>query len=342
MLLRLHERSVTAQSTTKRGTTHQLFRWLFGLLVVLGFFLFHSLTRANNPPATDGSQEYPVGASQGERFLDLLPQIAPIPSVGPDARHPGVAARAALLIDAGSGSILYADNATQSVPIASTTKLMTALLTRQRLDLEAVTEVQAEDTRVVGSKMDLRPGEKIRVKDLLAGLLLVSGNDAAQVLARSISGSVEEFSQLMNKTATDLGMLNTHYRDPAGLDDEGRSTAFDLAIIARAVIFDPVIGDYVRMPELTVTSTDGLVQHPLKNSNRLVGDYQYPGSLGLKTGFTPGAGHCLVAAVERDGHRLVSVILGTHEDTITASADESKKLLDWGWRSVTWPARAEE
>lgn len=332
----LGDRDLEHELGAKKGRRTRLFRWLFALLVLFGFFLIRSLTQATDQDEEVPSQEIEQNNVREDYFLNQ-PAIATIPQIAPEAPHPQVSTRAAILIDVASGSVLYADGARQSVPIASTTKLMTALLTRQILDLDEVIEIHRDDTLVAGSKMELRPGEKIRVRDLLSGMLLVSGNDAAYVLARRMSGSVENFATLMNETAARLGMAETAYRDPAGLDDTGRSTAFDLAILARATMIDPVIADYVQRAEMTVTSTDGLVVHTLKNSNRLVGDYQYAGALGLKTGFTPEAGHCLVAVAERNGHELVSVILGTYEDTITASATESQKLLDWGWKHISWP-----
>lgn len=269
--------------------------------------------------------------------LPLLPsRLSPVPRLTEKPTKPGLATQAAVLLDGETGTVLLSDNGQTPVPIASTTKLMTAILVRQRLDLAKSIEINRTMTSVIGSDMGLKPGETITVRSLLAGLLISSGNDAAHALALAVSPTIEDFTNLMNNEAQQLGLTATAYADPAGLDDRGRSTALDLATIGRAALRDPVIAELVRTNELTVTSTDGRVRHDLKNSNRLVGEYNYLGAIGLKTGFTPEAGHCLVAGAEREGHQLIAVILHTEADTITASAIEARKLLDWGWANVSW------
>lgn len=267
---------------------------------------------------------------------DLPAMLAPQPILADSPAKLALQTRAAILVDSESGLTLFSKQPDTRVPIASTTKIMTALITRQRLELDQTITITKEDVSIIGSDMQLRSGEEISVYDLLAGLLLSSGNDAAQALARAIGGTTEGFAQVMNEKARELGMTDTTYRDPAGLDDTGQSTPFDLSIAARALLADPVLAQLVQRSELQVASADGRVVHNLKNSNRLVGEFHYLGALGVKTGFTPEAGHCLVAAAERDGHRLIAVILHTDADTISASAIEARKLLDWGWQNVSW------
>ncbi|MEK7460917.1 MAG: D-alanyl-D-alanine carboxypeptidase family protein [Patescibacteria group bacterium] len=269
--------------------------------------------------------------------LPNLPTVlAPLPQLSAKPSKINLQAKAAILIDGATGTILFNQNGEQAVPIASTTKLMTAILTRENLDLDKVVTISQEATSIIGSDMSLRTGEVITVRDLLAGLLITSGNDAAHSLAETVSPTVAEFVAKMNVMAGKLGMKDTRYADPAGLDDTGRSTARDLAIVARQALKDNVLVEIMRTKEISITSTDGLVRHDLVNSNRLVGEYDYPGAIGLKTGFTPEAGHCLVAGAEREGHQLIAVILHTDANTVTASAIEARKLLDWGWVNVSW------
>jgi D-alanyl-D-alanine carboxypeptidase len=171
-------------------------------------------------------------------------------------------------------------------------------------------------------------------------MLIKSGNDAAYALAEYYSsdgsGNVEAFVKLMNDKAYDLGMYDTHYEDPAGLDTTGYSSAQDLFTITKYALKYKQFAEIVSTPKTVVTSTDGSIFHQLDNSNRLVGEYNYMGAIGVKTGYMPEAGHCLVGAAKRDGHTLIVVILQTNADTATASADEARKLLDWGWQNIIW------
>lgn len=296
------------------------------LLIIIVFFWPHPSAGKPNPTVLISQLVLP----------DLPKKLASLPKLASKTTKIQLATKAAILVDGATNTVLYQENGEEPVPIASTTKLMTAILARQNLDLNKVITITKEATQIIGSDMNLRSGEAITVRGLLAGLLISSGNDAAYTFASDIGPTVPDFVTKMNAMANKLGMKDTHYADPAGLDDTGRSTARDLAIIARAALRDSVLADLVRTKEMTVTSTDGSIRHDLKNSNRLVGEYDYPGAIGLKTGFTPEAGHCLVAGAERDGHQLIAVILHTDAETITASAIEARKLLDWGWTNTVW------
>jgi D-alanyl-D-alanine carboxypeptidase len=192
-----------------------------------------------------------------------------------------------------------------------------------------------------GSDIQLKLGEKITVHELLRGLMIQSGNDAAFALADHYSPGDNEYKAFvakMNEYVAVVGLKNTVFGDPAGLDDEtGRSTAADLAHIARLVLQDPVLGDIIATAKTTIQSVDGAVTHELTNSNRLLlGDspYYLPGAIGVKTGFTPEAGHCLVSAYQSAHGLLIGVVLNTAEYTITASASESRKLYTWADRYV--------
>ncbi len=276
----------------------------------------------------------------GTRDVAFDPSAIPVAVQPP--RHisdtePPIRAKVAYLLDAGSAYPLYAQQADQPVPIASVTKLMTAVIARKEYGLDDVLAADSAAVSVEGSKILLRTGEQMDVRSLLTGLLIQSGNDAAMTLADHMG--LETFVAKMNEQAQYLGMTDTHYMDPAGLNDDGRSTARDLAVLAAYVMRDEVIRDIVSQPATTIKSADGSVNHALTSSNRLIisdNPLYLPEVTGLKTGFTYDAGHCLVATAEHNGHQLVSVILDTTSDTADASAAETRKLLLWAFGAFEW------
>jgi D-alanyl-D-alanine carboxypeptidase len=274
---------------------------------------------------------------QGQKLSrqDYPPPVS-FPLRNQDVVDPPVRAKFAVLIDLDSFYPLFKKEAFSAVPVASTTKMMTALVVAEKYNLDEEVTVSREATLQIGSDTKLLPGERLTVGSLLAALLIQSGNDAAYALAEH-SGSVETFVSWMNAKAAALGMKATRFKDPSGLDDEGRSTAFDLAILAAVFLKNKTLVDIVVLPETTIYSVDRQHQHQLKNSNRLVTPEMYfPGTLGIKTGYTPQAGHTLVAAARKNGHTLISVILFTFDDTKEASAKESSKLLFWGFENHRW------
>lgn len=285
----------------------------------------------------EASPELPVGDYQ-PYTLDhaALSSLAPPPTKR-NGSQPALATKAAYLVDTDSGYPLYSLNERESVPIASTTKLMTASVVVESYQLSDIVEVSQAAAATIGSEIQLATGERITVESLLKALLIQSGNDAALALAEHMG--LEKFVQAMNTKAAELGLTGTHFNDPAGLDDSGRSTARDLAVIAAYALRHPAIAGIVRLPEATVTSVDGKFEHKVKNSNRLIqpdSPLYLPQATGLKTGYTPDASHCLVASATQDGHTVVSVILGTVEQTAEASAKESRKLLTWGFENFEW------
>jgi D-alanyl-D-alanine carboxypeptidase (penicillin-binding protein 5/6) len=261
------------------------------------------------------------------------------PTVQRNAPKPDVSAYHYILADMDSGADLASKDIYTQVPIASTTKIMTAIVVLKNYNLNDVVTVTSEAANQIGSDAHLRVGERITVLNLLYCLLIPSGNDAAYALAEHMSqdnSTPSDFIKKMNETAKELGMKDTDYKDPAGLDVNGYSSAYDLFLATKSALKFPEFKEIVGTQEYTATNTDKTVFHALKNSNRLVGEYQYPGAIGVKTGYVPEAGHCLVSAAKRDGHTLIGVVLHTYADTATASADESRKLLDWGFSNTKW------
>lgn len=269
-----------------------------------------------------------------------LPDIAARPMVNLLTKDPNIYASNYLLVDSDSSVILAKRGPYDQVPIASTTKIMTAVIVLENYQLNDIVTISSTAASQIGADANFRTGEKITVYELLKTLLIKSANGAAYAFAEHMNGPGQEgvdlFVRKMNEKALSLGMVNTDYHDPAGLDTTGYSSAYDLYIITKYALKLPVFGSIVATKTDTARDITGTIWHQLDNSNRLVKEWDYPGVLGVKTGYMPEAGHCLVAAAERDGHTLISVVLKTNADTPTASAEESRKLLDWGFANTKW------
>lgn len=269
-----------------------------------------------------------------------LPFITKKPTINRIAERPTINAKNYLLADMDSGTVLLKSNINNKVPIASTTKIMTAIIALEKYKLDDLVTVSNAAASQTGARAFLRTGETISVKELLYCLLVKSGNDSAYALAEHYNGSsdrgIDKFVSSMNQEAKNLGMKSTNYLDPAGLDAAGYSTAYDLFLLTKHAMKNQTFRQMVATKEYTAKSSDGQIWHNLENSNRLVGEYNYPGAIGVKTGYMPESGHCLVSAVRQNGHLLIGVVLSTYADNATASADESKKLYDWSQTNVKW------
>lgn len=219
---------------------------------------------------------------------------------------PAISSLSAVVFEPESGLILYEKDARTARPMASTTKLMTALLTAENLDPNATVTVPAAALPVEGSQIGLKAGEQITVRDLLAGLLLASGNDTANALALLMDDSFSAFAERMNRRALTLGMTDSLFVTPSGLDADGHSaSARDMALLGAAVLEQPLLAELCASKTATVTV--GGVGMTVSNHNKLL--KLYDGTIGLKTGFTKKSGRCLVSAVERDGVTLIVATL---------------------------------
>jgi serine-type D-Ala-D-Ala carboxypeptidase (penicillin-binding protein 5/6) len=237
---------------------------------------------------------------------------------------PVIDATAAIVMDMKSGRVLYSRNPTARRSIASTTKIMTAIVAIENGRLDDIVTVSKRAARVGGSTINLQAGQKFTLNELLYGLLLNSGNDAAIAVAEHIGGTVEDFADMMNKKAVKLGAVNTSYVTPHGLDAEGHySTAYDLAIITRYALNNPIFSKIVAT---NITSIPG---RQLYNTNEML--EIYPGADGVKTGYTGKAGRCLVTSATRDGMRLISVVLGC--PTRYKRAEGTKAILDYSFNN---------
>jgi D-alanyl-D-alanine carboxypeptidase (penicillin-binding protein 5/6) len=239
---------------------------------------------------------------------------------------PRLGSAAAVLMDWRSGRLLYEHLGFVRRPPASTTKILTALVAVRRGGLDRWVTVSRRAARTGGSRMHLTTGERLRLGDLLTGMLMRSGNDAAVAIAEHEAGSVAAFAVLMNRTARRLGARASHFENPHGLPDPYHyTTAADLALIARAALREPAIARRVRLRQASVVDADGR-RFDMTNTNRLLGIL--PGADGVKTGTTSAAGRCLVASATRRGWRLLAVVLRSPDRW-----GESAALLEWGFRS---------
>lgn len=234
-----------------------------------------------------------------------------------------LSARSAILMDAATGQVLYEKNSHEKSLIASTTKIMTGLLAAESGRLSETVTIPPEAVGIEGSSLYLKAGERLTVEQLLYGLMLHSGNDAAVALALHLAGDVEDFVDRMNEKAAELGLTETRFANPNGLDDEENyGTAHDLAVLAAAALEN----DTFRQVVSTKTYTVG--QRQLTNHNKLL--WKYEGAIGVKTGFTKAAGRLLVSAAEQQGRRLIAVTINAPDDW-----NDHSKLLDDGFSRLT-------
>ena len=312
---------------------------VLGSLVLLGVVLAGTAgnerggaQRAAGGPGSlsDASAGSPVGTESGQAVLGPLPLQVDL-DAGPDPirlrfkRQP----RAGLLVDLDTGRVLWRRNPTRTRPIASLTKMMTALVVVDRLDPGDKVRISKKVLNYSGSGVGVLPkGKRVKVETLLNGLMLPSGNDAARALALRAAGSLSEFVRLMNSRAASLGLRCTHFATVEGLSDRNRSCSTDLAALAKKVLDTPRIARVVRRRR-------AILPFPIKggrihmyNNNPLL-RRGYPGVIGVKTGYTEAAGRCLVAAARRNGVRLAVILLDSPDP-----GDQARKLLDRGFRAI--------
>ncbi len=289
----------------------------FALAGVLAFYLRPS-----------GSDERPLTVSRECAAVAECAQGGGGPLYAGDSVPPRITGRAAAVIEASCGAVLYDWNAHLELPPASLTKIATALVAAERADPTLIVDVQVNSGLLVASTastvMGLQPGMRLSMRDLLYGLLLPSGNDAAIAIAQEVAGGVPAFVDLMNQRARELGLRDTHFANPHGLDEPGLySSAFDVAMLGRALLGQPELAAIVRTQNYQ-PAWDG---PQLWNGNELL--ETYAGTLGVKIGYTEKAGQTIVAAAERGGRRLIVSVLGAWDRYADAIA-----LFEWAFANT--------
>ena len=243
---------------------------------------------------------------------------------------PKLNSREAVVIDRKSKRVIYGKNENKRVAMASTTKIMTAIVVIENANLEDEITVSAKAAGIGGSRLGLKKNDKISVRNLLYGLMLCSGNDAAIALAEYVGGSVEKFAEKMNEKAKELKLQNTQFVTPHGLDNpEHYTTAYELAIIADYAMNNEIFAKIVGTKDATVM-INGYSKN-IKNTNELLGYLQ--GVKGVKTGFTNNAGRCLVTCTNRDGFEIIAVVLGA--DTKKFRTEDSIKLIEYTYKNYS-------
>ena len=255
-------------------------------------------------------------------------------TVSASSNTDGISARAATLYQPDTGNFLFKKNSSKRLPMASTTKIMTAIIASERLSKNKIYEIMPEAVGIEGSSAYLKSGDMISGEELLYALLLQSANDAAVAIAYHVSGGIEEFANLMNDKVSQLGLMNTHFTNPHGLDDENHyTTAEDLAVISSELLSDPALSEIVSTYKKTFIGEGR--QRTYVNHNKLL--LKYDDTIGVKTGFTKKSGRCLVGAAERDGLRFITVTLDAPNDW-----NDHKTLFDYGYKSLECLSLAKE
>ena len=286
---------------------------VFSLLIALCF----QACAPHRPPAPPS----PVAVAAPTRVA--VPP-AGAPSVWP-ASAPSIYASSAILIDASNGEVLYQKNADIPRAVASTQKLLTALIVVERDPLDGIVVIQPEDVRVEPTKLGVRSGESYLRRELLASMLVKSCNDVATALGRSSAGSTAAFAMEMNERARQLGAENSYFLNPSGLPAPQHSTARDMARIAYRAYRQPVLRLYMNLPAYSFRRTNGRTT-VLKATNKLL--TRSPIYNGMKTGYTVAAGRCFIASASANGRDLILVQLGSKTSEIF---DDAELMLQWGF-----------
>ncbi|NQF12634.1 D-alanyl-D-alanine carboxypeptidase [Brevibacillus sp. HB1.3] len=259
-------------------------------------------------------------------FLFIQMALTPAAVVKAAAAPPGLSAEGAALIDVESGRILYSKNGTKKMRIASLTKTMTAIVAIEMGKLDAQVTVPPQAVGVEGSSIYLKNGEKLTLEELLYGLMLRSGNDAAVTIATHIGGSVPGFTYLMNEKAAMIGMEHTNFTNPHGLDDSNQhySTPEDMAKLSAYALHNPVFRQIVSTKVKDISWEGEQWDRRLLNKNKML--HLYSGADGVKTGYTKLAKRCLASSATRNGRQLATITLNASDDW-----NDSAKLMDWGF-----------
>jgi D-alanyl-D-alanine carboxypeptidase len=264
-------------------------------------------------------------------FRDLplfIPNPAYYPKSTKSLPSPALTGESAIVIDVDSFVVLYQKEPNLRLSPASTTKIMTAIVALINYKLSDIATIKSIDQN--GAQMGLKIGQKESIENLLYGMLLPSGNDAAAVLAANFPGGEGKFVEAMNTKAEELNMKNTHFTNATGLEDKNHySTSLDLARLAAYALKNPVFAKIVATPEITLVDGEGKPQKTLKNLNQLLGHVL--GATGIKTGWTEDAGECLVASAQRNSHTVITVILRSQD-----RFGEGEKLLNWAFTNFIW------
>jgi len=273
--------------------------------------------------------------------LIFLTYVSVTVRVFAEIEPPKVEALGAILMEAESGRVLWERNSEKPMAMASTTKIMTAIIALELGNLDDMVTVSARAARSPEVNMNLTEGEELKLRDLLYALMLMSYNDAAVAIAEHISGDVEGFCAIMTNKARELGAMNTIFETPSGLDQgDHHSTAYDMALITRYALLNEEFVRIINVAHITVQSNKRSID--LRNKNRLLSEYS--GATGVKTGFTGKAGQCFVGSAERDGMKLISVVFASGWGAAGREQKwvDTKRILDYGFENYSFVELVQE
>lgn len=284
-------------------------------LILITLFLFITILLTSTSLCDD---------IENDEIVDVNAYITSTNISNSAIKIPETNSRSCVVIDRNTNTILYGKNESTVRKMASTTKIMTATIVIENCNLDETVEISKKAAATGGSRLGLKTGDKITVRNLLYGLMLCSGNDAAVALAEHAGGSIQGFAELMNKKATDLNLFNTHFETPHGLDAESHyTTAYELAILSNYALNNNTFAEIVGTKTYTITINN--YPKTLSNTNELLGSLD--GIYGVKTGFTNGANRCLVSACKRNNIDIICVVLGA--DTKNFRTSDSIKLINY-------------
>lgn len=293
---------------------------IFILIISVILFSYYNISKAVEI-STSTSQ---IDLEEENDDLDIKKIERDVIETGAKTEKIDLDSRIALIYDRASGRILYDKNGNKQTPMASTTKIMTAIVVLENANLKDVVTIDSKAAGIGGSRLGLKKNDKITVNDLLYGLMLRSGNDAAVALANYVGGSVQGFADMMNKKAQELGLVNTHFVVPHGLDNEGHfTTAYELAKMADYALENEKFKQIVTTQNTTIHINNNAKN--INNTNKLLGSVS--GVYGVKTGFTNGAGRCLVASCKRDDLDIITVVIGANTNKQRTS--DTIKLIQY-------------
>lgn len=265
-----------------------------------------------------------------EELLENEVKEISVETIAEEQKEPVLNARAAVIYDRKTKEIIWGKNENEKKAMASTTKIMTAIVVLEKGNLSDVVTISKKAANTGGSRLKINTNDKISVLDLLYGLMLRSGNDAAVALAEYVGGSIEGFAKLMNKKAIEIGLKNTHFVTPHGLDNiEHYTTAYELAVLTDYAMQNEKFSKIVNTKNTTI-SINGVARN-IYNTNELLGTIN--GVNGVKTGFTNNAGRCLVTSCTRNGNQIITVVLGC--DAKKYRTSDSIKLIEYAFKNYT-------
>lgn len=292
-------------------------RKIFIILLVI-FFLINILL--NTVKADDIDEENDIEINEIESNI--------LETAGNNAEELNINSRSAVIYDRVSKKVMWGKKEDEIRAMASTTKIMTAIVVLENSNLNDIVTVSKKAANTGGSRLKIKEKDKITVNDLLYGLMLKSGNDTAVALAEYVGGSIEGFAELMNKKAKELGLKNTNFVTPHGLDsDEHFTTAYELAILTDYALSNKKFAQIVNTKHITITVNGNARE--ISNTNELLGNLN--GVDGVKTGFTGNAGRCLVTSCTRNGNQIITVVLGA--DTKKYRTSDSIKLIEYAFKN---------